>query len=130
KPTLPADHYSNPSSVLQSVSCASAGECSAVGYYFDSSGNQQGVLLSESGGTWGAGVKPTLPADAGSNPNPALQSVSCASAGECRDRESDVEGSGDQQGGWLSESGGTWGAGVKATRPGDADSNPDTALRS
>src|SRR5207248_10901914 len=81
--TLPANAGSIPAVVLSSVSCAAAGNCSAVGYYNDSSGHRQGLLLTETAGTWATGVEATLPANAGSIPAVALGSVSCAAAGNC-----------------------------------------------
>ena len=66
--SLPAN-ANNTSAGLGSVSCASAGNCTAVGYYEDSSGHQQGLLLSETSGTWATGVEASLPANAGTNPN-------------------------------------------------------------
>ena len=80
---LPAGVATNPNLYLDSVSCASAGNCSAVGYYTDSSGHSQGVLLAESAGTWATGVAASLPANAGSDPGVSPNSVSCASAGNC-----------------------------------------------
>jgi hypothetical protein len=66
------------------VSCASAGNCTAVGAYTDSSGNGHGVLWTQTAGTWAAGTQAPLPANAASNPSDAnLHSVSCASAGNC-----------------------------------------------
>lgn len=50
---LPADAESNPQANMDSVSCPSAGNCTAVGGYTDSSGNEQGVLSTETSGTWG-----------------------------------------------------------------------------
>jgi hypothetical protein len=47
------------------------------------SGNTQGVLLTESSGTWAQGVEAVLPAGAAANPNVSLDSVSCPSAGDC-----------------------------------------------
>ena len=88
------------------MSCASAGDCSTVGFYTDSSG-QQGLLLGESGGTWSAGAKATLPASAGSSPYVNLLSVSCAAAGECSTVGNYFDSSGAQQGLLLGESGGT-----------------------
>ena len=38
---------------LNSVSCASAGNCSAGGTYEDSSGHFQAFVVSQVGGTWG-----------------------------------------------------------------------------
>src|SRR4051794_17260860 len=79
---LPANAGSNPHVFPYSLSCPSAGNCSAVGAYSDSSGNTQGLLLTETAGTWAAGREALLPANAGSNPDVGL-SVSCASGGNC-----------------------------------------------
>ena len=68
---------------LSAVSCPSAGNCSAVGTYADNTGSTQGLLLTETAGSWATGAEAGLPADAGSNPYVGLNSVSCASAGNC-----------------------------------------------
>lgn len=47
---LPSNASANPNATVDSVWCASAGNCTAVGEYLDSSGNQQGLLLTESDG--------------------------------------------------------------------------------
>ena len=44
--TVPANANSEPSVDLTSVSCASAGNCTAIGIYYDSSANEQGLLIS------------------------------------------------------------------------------------
>ena len=49
---LPAGGGSNPQAFMESVSCPSAGNCTAAGEYLDSSGNQQGLLVQEILGTW------------------------------------------------------------------------------
>ena len=64
------------------VSCASAGNCTAVGYY--SAGRafeRQGLLLSEVNGTWARGVRAPLPSDAYGG-NVELNSVSCCGGGK------------------------------------------------
>lgn len=58
--TLPADAAADPSVGLSWLSCPSAGNCAVVGQYVSASG-RQGLLLNESGGTWGTGVQPLLP---------------------------------------------------------------------
>src|SRR5438552_18910541 len=63
--TLPAGAGSNPQVALGSVSCASAGNCGAVGTYFDSSNHQQGLLLTEIGSTSGTGGEASPAASAG-----------------------------------------------------------------
>src|SRR5437899_1558769 len=69
---------------INSVSCASAGNCGAVGDYDDSSGNNQLLLLTETAGSWATGVEAALPANAATaSQNAVLESVSCASAGSC-----------------------------------------------
>ena len=47
---------------LSGVSCASAGNCTAIGSYIDSSGHTQGLGLTETSGTWARGVELIHPA--------------------------------------------------------------------
>jgi hypothetical protein len=58
---------------IHSVSCASAGNCSAGGYYV-TRGHQQAFVVSQVNGTWGKAEKIR---------GVAVTSVSCASAGNC-----------------------------------------------
>ena len=76
---------------ITSVSCASAGNCSAGGYYtlpspspVPANGNFQAFVVNEIHGTWGAAqLIPGLTAlDTEHGPD-LVQSVSCASAGNC-----------------------------------------------
>ena len=68
------------------VSCASAGSCTAGGYYTDSSFAEQGFVVSELNGVWGpaAGV-PGLEAlnDGTDQPEALVSSVSCAAPRDC-----------------------------------------------
>src|SRR5207248_10446108 len=96
--TLPANAGSNPFTALNSVSCAAAGNCSAVGDYGDSSNHQQGLLLTETAGTWAMGVETGLPANAGSEPDALLTAVSCASVGNCGAVGIYTDSSGEEQG--------------------------------
>ena len=82
--TTPGNAATNPVVRLLSVSCATIDDCSAVGTYGDSSSHQQGLLVSESAGTWSSGVQAALPASAGADPSVALGSVKCASGGTAR----------------------------------------------
>jgi hypothetical protein len=68
---------------LHEISCASPGNCTAVGTYYDNADHQQGLLLTEKAGHWARGVEAPLPADATPEPDVHLDSVSCASAGNC-----------------------------------------------
>src|SRR5215470_6321237 len=67
---------------IASVSCASAGNCSAGGDYLDSSSRQQAFVVSQTGGTWGTAIE--VPGTAALNHGTAdIVSVSCGSAGNC-----------------------------------------------
>jgi hypothetical protein len=126
----PADvSTTDPSVSLNAVSCGSKGNCSAVGYYADTSGYHQGILLTEKSGTWGPGMKAALPADAptAASPNANLQSVSCASAGNCS-AVGQYFNSVSYEGVLMTESSGKWKMGVKAKLPVDASSNPGVFL--
>jgi hypothetical protein len=121
--TMPANAAANPNSIssfLNSVSCPSAGNCTATGIYTDSSGDYQGLLLTETGGTWATGVEATLPAGAAANPDARVGQVSCASAGNCTAIGIYTDSSGDYQGLLLTETAGTWATGIKAPLPAGA----------
>jgi len=69
---------------ITSVSCAAAGNCSAGGFYTDSSGHQQVFVASQVNGTWHAALE--VPGTAALNQGGFagfIISVSCAAAGEC-----------------------------------------------
>jgi PASTA domain-containing protein/List-Bact-rpt repeat protein len=126
---LPANASATNGSFTESISCPSAGNCSAVGSYIDDAGNTQGLLLTETAGSWATGVEAVLPANASdSTPAPGIagafvRSVSCASAGNCTAVGSYPDSSGNQQGLLLTETAGTWSAGVEAPLPANASSS-------
>src|SRR6516225_8846990 len=68
---------------VTSVSCATAGNCSAAGYYVDGAGDQQVFVVTEVNGTWGTGRGIPGLATLNSGDNAAVTSVSCATAGNC-----------------------------------------------
>jgi hypothetical protein len=112
---------------ISSISCASPGNCTAVGSYADNAGHQEGLLLTETAGHWARGVEPILPADAWSGGAVSLDSVSCASAGNCTAVGTYSTGDGGIYGGGggrvgllLTEKGGQWAAGVEARLPANA----------
>jgi hypothetical protein len=79
---------------LSSVSCASAGSCSAGGDYTDSSGHSQAFVVSQVGGTWGTAKEVPGTATLNAGVSATLNSVSCASASSC------------SAGGWYTDSSG------------------------
>jgi hypothetical protein len=130
EPALPADAGSHADAVLSSIACPVPGDCTAIGTYSDSAGNQQSLLISERDGTWGPAVSAPLPADAvpesdsadlsGSN----LRAISCGSAGNCAVVGTYYDTSGSLEGLLLVESGGTWTA-QRAPLPSDAQPGGD-----
>jgi hypothetical protein len=126
--TLPTGADSNPDPILGPVSCASAGNCTTVGFYNDTSGNQQAVMLTETSGKWAPGVMAVPPSPA-TNPLVTINAVSCASAGNCAVVGEYNDTSGNEQGLLLTESSGTWVA-AKAKLPTGAAADPWTGFTS
>jgi len=67
---------------IDSVSCSSAGDCVAGGYYNDNSADQHAFLMTERNGVWGMpqGVRGLARLGGSSS---AIASVSCSSPGNC-----------------------------------------------
>jgi hypothetical protein len=68
---------------VNSVSCASPGNCSAGGYLNGDSGADQGFVVSEVHGTWGKARQVPGTAALNTGGEATLTSVSCAPAGTC-----------------------------------------------
>ncbi len=94
---------------IWSLSCGAAGNCSAGGYYTDSSGHRQAFVVSKTNGTWGTARE--VPGSAALNTGgfAVVQSVSCASAGNCSAGGYYTDSSGHQQVFVVGETNGTWG---------------------
>jgi hypothetical protein len=63
---------------VSSVSCPSAGNCAAGGWYLDSSHNRHAFIVSERNGRWGTATE--IP---GTRARSWVNAVSCGSAGNC-----------------------------------------------
>ena len=81
--------------MLLSVSCASAGNCSAGGSYSDSSSHEQAFVATEVNGTWGAAQE--IAADLNAGGVAQVSSVSCGSPGNCGAGGSYIDSSGNVQ---------------------------------
>jgi hypothetical protein len=68
---------------ISSLSCATAGNCSAGGYYGDSSGHSQGFVVSETDGVWGTAEKVPGLAALNTGEYAQITSLSCGAAGNC-----------------------------------------------
>jgi len=67
---------------FDSVSCATAGNCGASGFYTDGTG-QQAFVVSETNGTWGTAKEVPGTATLNKGGRAAADSVSCAAPGNC-----------------------------------------------
>jgi hypothetical protein len=94
---------------IYSVSCASAGNCSAGGYYTDTSGHYQAFVVTQAGGTWGKAEEVPGIAALNTGGSAGVESVSCASAGDCSAGGEYTDSLGDQQVFVVTQVGGTWG---------------------
>jgi len=66
-----------------SVSCGSAGNCAAGGYYTDGGGHYQGFVAVERNGAWGTAIEVPGLAALNKGERAAVNWVSCGSAGNC-----------------------------------------------
>jgi hypothetical protein len=94
---------------LNSVSCASAGNCSAGGFYTDSSVNLQAFVVDETNGVWGNAEEVPNTATLNASGSAELESVSCASAGNCSAGGFYSDSSGSERAFVASRVNGTWG---------------------
>ena len=85
---------------FNSVACASAGNCVAVGFGLNAAKQRVGLVAAESSGTWGPATALTasvLPSNANNPAVDQLTSVSCSSAGSCEAVGSYNDGAGATQ---------------------------------
>ena len=95
------------SAQVTSVSCGSADNCSAIGFYGDSTGSTQMFTVGETGGTWGTAAEIPGAAALNSN-NVSAFSLSCDSAGDCGVIGSYTTSGGIDHAFVASETSGTW----------------------
>jgi hypothetical protein len=91
------------------LSCASAGNCSAGGYYADSTGRIQAFVVSQVNGKWGNAKEVAANLNTGAHGSAGTQSLSCASAGNCSAGGIYNDSSGAGQAFVVSEVNGRWG---------------------
>jgi hypothetical protein len=94
---------------VESVSCATAGNCSAGGFYRDSSPATQAFVVNEVNGTWGDAEEVPGSGALNAGGQSYVLSVSCATAGDCSAGGEYQDGSLSYQAYVVNEVGGTWG---------------------
>jgi hypothetical protein len=109
---------------ITSVSCPTARNCTAGGYYYDSSDRSQSFVVSETNGTWGTAEEVPGTAALNQGGDASITSVSCTSAGNCSAGGSYGIAFNEQQAFVVSEVHGTWGTAEKV--PGTAAFNAST----
>src|SRR5262249_6319786 len=97
--------------VINAVSCASAGNCTAGGAYTSSSGAQPAFVVTETNGTWGTANQVAAALNAGGNA--VINSVPCASADNCTAGGAYPPRSGRRQAFAVTETNGAWGTAQK-----------------
>jgi len=107
KAPLPAGAVTGSSVSFSGLACASATVCVVVGYYLDSAGNEQALLLTGQGSSWIAAHVPR-PAGAATSTEVPLSSVACLSAAVCVVTGRDIDASGSSDGLLLTGLGSSW----------------------
>jgi len=116
-PTLNAGGFAG----VNTVSCASAGNCAIAGSYEDSSGRSQTLVDNETNGTWGTAAEVPGTATLNAGGTAEAFSVSCPSAGNCTVGGEYTDSSGHLQAFTADETSGTWGSAEEV--PGSATLN-------
>ena len=80
-----------------SVSCASAGNCAAGGFYTDGSHRQQAFVVSERNGTWGKAIEVPGTRTLNVGGSAQVEFVSCRLAGNCAAGGTHTDGHGHQR---------------------------------
>jgi len=96
--TLPSGARGLYQGYLPTLSCVSAGNCVAGGDYNNPAGNENGLILTETNGTWRAPTTLKAPAGAAAASNLTIESLSCSTIGNCaavgdyQDQAGNIEG--------------------------------------
>jgi hypothetical protein len=100
---LPANTYAG----FSAMACPAKTSCTAVGYYQDPAGNDQGLLVTGSGTSWTA-IKAPLPANAAASPEARIEAIACPSKSSCFAVGEYTDTSDDTRGLLLTGSGTSW----------------------
>lgn len=124
----PSGASTSPDLALDALSCYSSANCSAVGTYKDASGSTQGMLVTETSGSWNQATAMAPPQNAAGQPNIALSGISCANAVDCTAVGSYQAATGQQQALGTTQSNGNWSLPSTVGAPSNAATDPLAAL--
>jgi hypothetical protein len=114
---------------VYSVACATAGSCTAVGYYTDTDGGTRGMTASQTNGSWSAATEVPAPANAISPSEASLDWLACGAVGSCGATGTYNDASSHRRVMVASQVNGAWSAATELTSPADADTaDPERAL--
>jgi hypothetical protein len=100
--------------VVSSLSCGSAGNCAAGGFYANSSGRFRAFVASEKNGSWGKAIQvPGVVALSGAKGTSWVGAVSCGSAGNCAAGGNYSSRPAHGQAFVVSEKNGSWGRAIE-----------------
>jgi len=117
--------------VVTTVSCASAGNCAAGGEYTDSTNGDYGFVAVERDGRWGTAIElPGLGALTAGEGGAGVESVSCASAGNCAAGGEYVDRHINLQGFVAVERDGRWGTAIEVPGLGALNASGDADVYS
>ena len=116
---------SSPEDEFESVSCVSAGHCTAVGWFRNAGGGYEAMTMMSTGGVWTSAVPALLLSS--TDPDAEFNSVSCVSAGDCTAVGYFKNSGGDDEAMTMTSTGGVWanalpatfGEGVQSSSPSD-----------
>jgi LPXTG-motif cell wall-anchored protein len=122
-----ATRNSVPDEYFNKVSCSSAGNCTAVGWFSTASGTYEALTMTSTNGTWAQAQPVLFPAGTLSgNPFSELNSISCSSAGNCTAIGRYSAAGGGTEAFALSSTNGTWANPVRITfNTGVLNSSPE-----
>lgn len=115
--SLPSGATGLPNGFLPALSCPTAGNCSAGGAYIDKAGKVQGLVLNEVKRVWKKPTRLLPPAHASAAPSLTINSISCASAGNCAAVGRFVDTHSNGQSFVANEVGGVWKRAQEVTLP-------------
>ena len=118
-------------SILNSVSCATAWNCTTVGSFYNQDGDQEAFTQSSTDGVWSEALPVVFAAGVASNaPSAELKVVSCASVGNCTAGGAFATASGGREAFTMTSTNGVWGQATPAVfASGVQNSTPDADVK-
>jgi hypothetical protein len=120
---LPGDASAYPGAALSEVTCVAAGDCTAIGTYTDVAGGIDGMIATETHGTWARALAMVMPSGAAANPRTfffGYGGLACPSIGNCSAGGQYLIGTSTFEGFLINEVHGTWHSATEMALPSGA----------